>query len=207
MKVIVVAVDVGKWPALLHYSFLTQWNKFTEMFSRWPDCTNFWGVIWINSPLHSRSSHLPFPSLFSSHFRSTSLSTHALLNFPSLVFIHLSSSSDLCIPAQVATSSALIGASFFFETVVSDMLEEMLGSLCWFILPVCCSHFVNVSHQLISSARAQPGNRCRENFTVHHFTARSRWAECWLRGIRSNKSKQHGRKKGLWKGGPFDILT
>lgn len=31
MKVIVVAVDVGKRPAVLHYSFLTRWNKFTEM--------------------------------------------------------------------------------------------------------------------------------------------------------------------------------
>lgn len=114
MKVIVVAVDVGKWPALLHYSFLTQRNKFTEMFSRWPDHTNFWEIIWINSPLHSRSPRLPFPSLFSLHFQSTSLSTHAQLNLPSLVFIRRSSCSDLCIPAQVVTSSALIGASSFF---------------------------------------------------------------------------------------------
>lgn len=153
MKVIVVAIDVGKWPALLHYSFLIQWNEFTEMFSRWPDCTKFWWIIWVNSMvesfIHHRSSHLPFPSLFSSYFpssntcsilpflhlfisfKSTSLSAHALLNFPSLVFICLRLRSHLSIPAQVGDGS---GSNWGF--LRTSFLDDTLGSLCRFILPV-----------------------------------------------------------------------
>lgn len=138
MKVIVVAVDVGKWLALLHYSFLIRWNEFTEMFSRWPDCAKFWWIIWVNSLveslIHHRSSHLPFPSLFSSYFpssntcsilpflhlfisvTSTSLSAHALLNFPPLVFICPRLRSHLSIPAQVGDA---FGSNWdFFEDVL-----------------------------------------------------------------------------------------
>lgn len=150
MKVIVVAVDVGKWPALLHYSFLIQRNKFTEMFSRWPDDAKFWWIIWVNSLVEPfiryRSSQLPF---FSAHFpssntcsilpflhlfisfKSSSLSSHAWPNFPSLVFIRPRLHSHLSIPAQVGDG---LGSNWSFLRM--SFLDETLGSLCRGILPV-----------------------------------------------------------------------
>lgn len=158
MKVIVGAVDVGKRPALLHYSFLIPWNRFTEIFSRWPDCFKFWWIIWVNSLvesfIHHRSSHLPFPSLFSSYFpssnacsilpflhlfisfMSTSLSAHALLNFPSLVFVRPPLRSRLSIPAQVGDG---FGPNWVFFFLRMSFLDETLGSLCRSVLPVLMS--------------------------------------------------------------------
>lgn len=135
-----------------------------EMFSRRPDYTTSWLVVWINKFLEP-FVHLPTP-----HFLQTLLcSIHPPKSWEISLF-------SLCLHLSVSPQ-VQDGCSSQWDPLKMSLLTDWMrhSTLCWFILPVCCSNFVNVSHQPINNSWAWPGNRCWESFTVHHLSSRS-WA-------------------------------
>lgn len=128
----------------------------TEMFSRRPDYPTSWLVVWINK-VFEPLVHLSTPHFHQILFCPTHPGTVKSLR-PRSVYIFPSF-------PRYGTEDLLK------MSLLTDWMRH--STRRWFIFPLCCSNFVNVSHQPINNPRAWPGNRCWESFTVRHLTSRS----------------------------------